>query len=99
VFTAEDGMPVHADHLAQRFERLVTGSGQPTIRFHDYADIRPTGTDSEKPTPQDVDKPTGPTKATSRPAPTRSDRRPHRGASRCESKDSPLDLWVGREVE
>lgn len=35
VFTREDGSPVHADHLAQRFERLVERAGVPRIRFHD----------------------------------------------------------------
>lgn len=35
VFTAENGEPVHADHLAQRFERLVTAAKVPSIRFHD----------------------------------------------------------------
>jgi integrase len=35
VFTAENGEPLHADHLAQRFERLVAAAGVPTIRFHD----------------------------------------------------------------
>jgi len=35
VFTREDGTPVHADHLAQRFERLVKAAGVPAIRFHD----------------------------------------------------------------
>jgi integrase len=35
VFTAEDGVPLHADHLAQRFERLVAWAGVPAIRFHD----------------------------------------------------------------
>ncbi len=35
VFTAENGEPVHADHVANRFGRLVTGAGVPTIRFHD----------------------------------------------------------------
>ena len=35
VFTAEDGRPVHADHVAQRFSRLVKAAGVPVIRFHD----------------------------------------------------------------
>ena len=35
VFTREDGSPVHADHLAQRFERLVRSPGVPRVRFHD----------------------------------------------------------------
>jgi hypothetical protein len=35
VFTREDGSPVHADHVAQRFERLVGRAGVPVIRFHD----------------------------------------------------------------
>jgi integrase len=35
VFTAENGEPLHADHLSQRFERLVATAGVPTIRFHD----------------------------------------------------------------
>ncbi len=34
-FTREDGSPLHADHLAQRFERLVRSAGVPVIRFHD----------------------------------------------------------------
>jgi integrase len=35
VFTAEDGRPLHADHAANRFARLVKAAGVPTIRFHD----------------------------------------------------------------
>jgi integrase len=35
VFTAENGEPLHADHVAQRFDRLVGGAAVPTIRFHD----------------------------------------------------------------
>ena len=35
MFTAENGELLHADHLAQRFERLVAAAGVPTIRFHD----------------------------------------------------------------
>ena len=35
VFTAENGEPLHADHLAQRFERLVAAAGLPAIRYHD----------------------------------------------------------------
>ena len=35
MFTREDGTPVHPDHLADRFERLVKASGLPRIRFHD----------------------------------------------------------------
>lgn len=36
VFTSEDGEPVHADHLAQRFDRLVrTAPDVSQIRFHD----------------------------------------------------------------
>jgi integrase len=36
VFTSEDGEPVHADHVAQRFERLVRRAPDvPAIRFHD----------------------------------------------------------------
>ncbi len=35
VFTREDGAPVHPDHLADRFERLVKATGLPRIRFHD----------------------------------------------------------------
>src|SRR4029453_15470238 len=35
VFTAEDGAPLHADHVANRFERLVAGAQVPGIRFHD----------------------------------------------------------------
>lgn len=36
VFTSEDGEPVHADHVAQRFERLMRDAPEvPAIRFHD----------------------------------------------------------------
>ncbi|HEX8771274.1 MAG TPA: tyrosine-type recombinase/integrase [Acidimicrobiales bacterium] len=35
VFTREDGSPVHADHVAQRFTRLLRASGRPVIRLHD----------------------------------------------------------------
>jgi integrase len=35
VFTREDGTGVHADHVQQRFERLVRAADAPTIRFHD----------------------------------------------------------------
>jgi integrase len=35
VFTAENGEALHADHVAQRFDRLVGGAGVPIIRFHD----------------------------------------------------------------
>lgn len=35
VFTREDGSPLHADHLAQRFDRLVSSADVPRIRFHD----------------------------------------------------------------
>jgi integrase len=35
VSTAEDGQPVHADHLAGRFGRLVKAAAVPAIRFHD----------------------------------------------------------------
>jgi integrase len=35
VFTNEDGSAVHADHVANRFERLVAGAKVPSIRFHD----------------------------------------------------------------
>jgi integrase len=35
VFTREDGTGVHADHIQQRFERLVKAARLPTIRFHD----------------------------------------------------------------
>jgi integrase len=35
VFTNEDGSPVHADHVATRFERLVRDAGVKRIRFHD----------------------------------------------------------------
>jgi integrase len=35
VFTREDGTGVHADHVQQRFERLVRAAGVPVIRFHD----------------------------------------------------------------
>lgn len=35
VLTAENGQPVHADHVAHRFERLVAKAKVPAIRFHD----------------------------------------------------------------
>jgi integrase len=35
VFTAENGEPVHADHVMQRFERLLAAAKVPGIRFHD----------------------------------------------------------------
>lgn len=35
VFTREDGTPVHADHLAGRFPKLVAAAKVPAIRFHD----------------------------------------------------------------
>jgi integrase len=35
VFTAEDGRLVYADHVANRYGRLVAGAGVPAIRFHD----------------------------------------------------------------
>jgi Phage integrase family len=35
VFTAENGEPMHADYVAQRFARLVAAAGVPSIRFHD----------------------------------------------------------------
>ena len=35
VFSAEDGRAVHADHVANRFARLVKAAGVPPIRFHD----------------------------------------------------------------
>jgi len=35
VFTAEDGQALHADHVANRFARLVKAAGVPSIRFHD----------------------------------------------------------------
>jgi integrase len=35
VFTKEDGSGLHADHVQQRFGRLVKAAGVPTIRFHD----------------------------------------------------------------
>jgi integrase len=35
VFTAENGEPVHADHVKNRFARLVTEASVPAIRFHD----------------------------------------------------------------
>jgi integrase len=42
VFTREDGQPLHADYVAQRFERLVRASGQPRIRFHDLRHVHAT---------------------------------------------------------
>src|SRR4051794_15027497 len=42
VFTNADGTPVHADHVTQRFERLMTASGQPPIRFHDLRHVHAT---------------------------------------------------------
>jgi integrase len=35
VFTDESGQPLHADHVANRFDRLVRQAIVPTIRFHD----------------------------------------------------------------
>lgn len=35
VFTDESGQPLHADHVANRFDRLVRKASVPTIRFHD----------------------------------------------------------------
>jgi integrase len=35
LFTAEDGTPVHAEHVANMFARLVRDAGLPRIRFHD----------------------------------------------------------------
>jgi hypothetical protein len=35
VFTDESGQPLHADHAANRFDRLVRKASVPTIRFHD----------------------------------------------------------------
>lgn len=35
VFAAENGEPVHADHVAQRFERRMARAQVPAIRFHD----------------------------------------------------------------
>lgn len=35
VFTREDGSLLHADHLAQRFDRLASSAGVPRVRFHD----------------------------------------------------------------
>jgi len=35
VSTQENGAPLHADHVANRFERLVAAAGVPPIRFHD----------------------------------------------------------------
>ncbi|HKX69876.1 MAG TPA: tyrosine-type recombinase/integrase [Acidimicrobiales bacterium] len=35
VFTAEDGRPLHADSVANRFARLVRAADVPPIRFHD----------------------------------------------------------------
>ena len=42
MFTAENGEPLHADHLAQRFERLVAAAGVPVIRFHDLRNTHAT---------------------------------------------------------
>jgi integrase len=35
VFTAENGEPMHADHVAHRFACLVAAAGVPSIRFRD----------------------------------------------------------------
>ena len=35
VFTREDGIGLHADHVAGAFERAVAKAGVPAIRFHD----------------------------------------------------------------
>jgi integrase len=35
VFTDDSGQPLHADHVANRFDRLVRAADVPTIRFHD----------------------------------------------------------------
>ena len=35
VFTDESGQPLHADHVANRFDRLVRKASVPTVRFHD----------------------------------------------------------------
>lgn len=35
VFTKEDGSGLHADHVQQRFGRLIAQAGMPTIRYHD----------------------------------------------------------------
>jgi integrase len=35
VFTDESGEPPHADHVANRFDRLLRQRSVPTIRFHD----------------------------------------------------------------
>ena len=35
VFTREDGAPIPADHVADRFRRAVREAAVPTIRFHD----------------------------------------------------------------
>jgi integrase len=34
LFTAENGQPLHADHIANRFARLVSDANVPNIRFH-----------------------------------------------------------------
>ena len=34
VFTAEDGEPVHADHVANRYDRLVAAAPVPALHFH-----------------------------------------------------------------
>lgn len=40
VFTDVWGEPLHPDRLSETFDRRVEKSGQPRIRFHDYADTR-----------------------------------------------------------
>jgi integrase len=34
VFTAEDGEPIHADHMANRYDRLVAAAPVPILHFH-----------------------------------------------------------------
>jgi integrase len=34
VFTAENGEPVHADHVANRYDRIVASAPVPTLHFH-----------------------------------------------------------------
>lgn len=40
VFTDGDGEPVHPHAVYEAFRRIVHNAGVPTIRFHDYADLR-----------------------------------------------------------
>jgi hypothetical protein len=40
VFRHEDGSPIHPQVLSDAFKRLVSRSGLPRIRLHDYADVR-----------------------------------------------------------